>query len=146
MVQPGQKARQRTRKITHRVSVHRHAKLLVDIQIAVGVEHVGAQAGARLQTPQGMHGQGLAGENLQAFVHPAHAAAPATGQDQASDGAGGDGQLGAWLGLGIHGRDDSTARPLSHLQARPRQFRLQYQSLLRAKAQEAFVGGAAYGA
>ena len=59
MVQPSQKARQRACKITHRVSVHRHAKLLVDIQIAVGVEHISAQAVARLQAPQGMHGQGL---------------------------------------------------------------------------------------
>ena len=74
--------------VTQGVWPNRCAKGFISGQIAVGIEHGFAHLGA--QAHQSVQSQWQALKILQAFVDPAHARTPATGQDQSGDVLGGN--------------------------------------------------------
>ena len=87
MLEPGQEARQRARKVSQRIGPDRQAERAVVVEVAVGVHHDPAQPPALLgfQPFDGVRRERLAVELLQSLVHPAHARATTAGKHQRID-------------------------------------------------------------
>ncbi len=89
-LQSGKKAGQRPRKLVRRgIGQHRQAPAAIDLDVAVRIEQHRAHLGP--EPLQHLPCQRLAAPGLKAFVHPAHAAAAAPGENQAGDVGDGDG-------------------------------------------------------